>query len=447
MPKISGIKDMLVSSMDYKDIKKSLWGATRRTIKTQPDNQVKDFTYGSNRILKFSLPATGFLDVMNSPLCFEAQYTGNGTNPSFNQGISAVINRLEIFTGDGRTQLELIQNYNLCDIADWKWMTDSGYATSISNVQAGYLSIADRQAIATDVRGYAINLNSSGILGVPMVGKYLPMGLLSRIGGFSRSIVVEITLEAPDYCTSSTITGIQANNYNITNPFFQLEILEMPEYENMLYDRIKNGETLAIPYLTHDLITSHLTANQQGEITFPMAEYREYMQGVKTIFKNNANGKNVVDATPGTDWTYNYQIPAGLQNYQYQIKDVMYPTLPLTIGPDNFAAQFNEILKFFGKTKQLQRSVVPDNASYPPTAGVNVTDFMIAQNLRTFFDSEPYINNVGEFFLDGLDTQNASQVTMRISTSQVQTGPLTLYHYFKFIGCMVLTPTGLNVLR
>ena len=438
MPKITGIKDMLVSSMDYKDIKKSLWGATRRTIKTQPDNQVSVFSYTNNRIIKFSLPATGFLDVSNSPFCFEAQYTGTGTTPAFNMGISSVINRLEVFTGDGVTQLELIQNYNLADISDWKFMTDLGYADSISDIQAGYMSLAHRQAVATNVQGYAINLNSSGIFGVPMVGKYLPLGLLSRIGGFSRAAVIELTLEQPDYCTTSG--GAGSNNYQVTNPFLQLEILDMPEFENSLYDRIKNGENLAIPYITYDLITSHLGVNQQSEITFPMAEYREYMQGIKTIFKNNSAGLS------GFDWTYNYQLPTSLQNYQYQIRDTMYPTLPLTITPTNYAAQFNEILKYYNKTKNLSRSVVPNSDSYPPVA-TSQTDFMICQNLKTFFDAENYVNNVGEFFLDGIDTQSASQVTFRMQTNAQQTQQLTLYHYFKFIGCMVMTAGGLTILR
>lgn len=598
--KIQGINDYLVDSMNYKEMRKSLWGAVRRTIKLIPDNQVQSFSYGSNRILKYSFPATGFLDLQNTPMIFTAKNTGDEGN-SFNNVIECVINRVEVFTGDGITQMELLQNYNINSISKYKFETSQDYGDTIGATQQGYADLGTRQTWAQEGRQYSINMTGSGMLSNQM--KYLPLGLMARCGGYSRAMVVEITLEMPEQCMTTDGVGT-IRNYEITNPYFQLELLDMPAYEQKLYDQLVAGGNLTIPFVTSDLWTNTIQTGAMGESTFPMAEYKDYLQGIKTIFKKP-------NSDPTIDYTYTYTKPNGFNNYQYIIKDVVYPTLPLQMSQFENAAQFNEVLKYFNKTKTLSKSILgnqqgsgillanqtttgslatliqddPDNDRFtysldvdeinqgwtfptattftPPVAGnylisatvtttewstggnatdieynvalrkdsdeaaVNVEavmiqkrasivavtaaasnsivsrtltfiaflttdeayklqitftedatvfgrinigsgklsaalvspsadsmtdnfkerDFMICQNLKTFYDCEDHYLESGQFVLDGIDTTNASQVTFRMQTNASNNTTLSLFHYFNFIGAVVLSHNRIKVIR
>ena len=51
--KISVIEQILPNCIDYNQIKKSVVNGTRRTVRLNPANEVNNFSYANNRIIKF----------------------------------------------------------------------------------------------------------------------------------------------------------------------------------------------------------------------------------------------------------------------------------------------------------------------------------------------------------------------------------------------------------
>ena len=364
--------------------------------------------------------------------------SGNSAQIAFNNHISCVVNRLEIFAGDGNTQIESLHNYNTNAASKVKYTYSDNYTTSIANVMEGYFtdatSLAERQLLCQQLQGYALNFIASGIFQNDI--KFLPLALMSGLAGYSRSMVLEITLENPFLCMTSTALG-DVLNYSLSQAYMNLELVEMPELEMKLMNDVKNGMVLAIPYQTTDLWTNQV--NQSGEFVVSWAEYKEYLQSIRTLFKppklNNS-----------TDFTYDWVRP-DVNNYQYKIKDTWYPTLPIQmtfqIGQNSNATQYTELMKVFNMMKDYQ-------SGNQVTSETNTnTDFMIAQTLQTFYNDKSFMTHAGEYWLDGVDTSDASQVVFRmyLNSAPPDSSTYTMYSFFDFIGALVFDPAKMNVIK
>lgn len=509
MPKISGIEAIVPNSIDYKMIKKSLIKGTRRTVRLNPANEVNNFNYNSNRIIKFNIPANTFLDLQNTNFQFIAQgssslsnqvisftasltlglvlnvtavtsgtlyvgmtvtgasvlpgttivsfgtgsggigtyntslgatvaseaMTGNTAQIAFNNHIECIVNRLEIFAGDGNTQIESLHQYNINSASKVKYMYSDNYAANIGHVNEGYFtgvnSLAIRQSQCQVQQGYAVNFIASGIFQNDI--KYLPLALMSGLAGYSRSMVIEITLENPLMCMVSTAPA-DVLNYSVSQAYMNLELIEMPELEMKLMNDVRNGMVMAIPYLTTDLWTNQV--NTSGETVVSWAEYKEYLQTIRTIFSppkvNNT-----------TSFTYDWMRP-DINNYQYKVKDTWYPTLPIQMtlqaGQDSNATQYTELLKVFDMMKKYQHGNQVDQVTS------SSTDFMIAQTFQTFYNDKCYMINAGEYWLDGVDTSDASQVVFRMYLNSAPNN-ITIYSYFDFVGALVFDSQKMNVIK
>lgn len=517
--KISGIEEILPQCIDYKQIKKSLIKGTRRTVRLNPANEVNNFSYGNNRIIRFNVPCNGFLDLQNTTFNFIAQGTSslhnNGANVSFtascdgagvltvtavssgvlyvgmpitgagltvgtqilsfisgtggvgtyqtnnvnvvgsiamtgppsqiafNNFIECVINRLEIFAGDGNTQIESLHNYNLNATEKVKYMVSRNYSDSIGRSQQGLFVSATingnnlnvTSALRTQcpkATGYGVNFIASGIFQNDI--KYLPLALMSGLSGYSRSMVIEITLEQPYLCMNSSV-GSDILDYNLTQAYLNLELIEMPELEMKLMNDVRNGMIMAIPYQTADLWTNQV--NSQGEYVISFAEYKEYLQSIRTVFLPQK-----VNAT--TSYTHDWVRP-DINNYQYKIKDTWYPTLPvqmaLSATANQNATQYVELLKVFGMTKDYKNGNITDN-QFAVT-----TDFMIAQTLQTFYNDKTYMMNAGEYWLDGVDTSDSQQVVFRMYLNNAPATTLSIYTFFDFVGALVFDKFKMNVIK
>ena len=507
--KISGIEAILPNSIDYKMIKKSMVRGTRRTVRLNPANEVDNFNYNSNRIIKFNIPCNGFLDLQNTTFNFIAQgssslsnqtisftgstatnvltvtavasgvlyvgmtvsgsglplgltisafgtgsggagtytlnavagtfgsraMTGNAALINFNNFIESTINRLEIFAGDGNTQIESLHQYNLNACSKAKYMLSDNYVANIGHVMQGYFTgingRVNLQAQGQVKQGYGVNFLASGIFQNDV--KYLPLALMSGLAGYSRSMIIEITLENPYLCMQSTAPADQLS-YNFSEAYMNLELIEMPDLEMKLMNDVKNGMIMAIPYQTADLWTNQ--ANTFGENVYSWAEYKEYLQSIRTIFVPQKS-----DST--TSFTYDWTRP-DISNYQYKIKDVWYPTLPVQMtlgaGQDSNATQYVEVLKVFDMVKKYQHGNQVDLITSAST------DFMIAQTLQTFYNDKQFMCNSGEYWLDGVDTSDASQVVFRMYLNSAPTN-LSIYTFFDFVGALVFDPFKMNVIK
>ena len=506
--KISGIDAILPSSIDYKMIKKSLIKGTRRTVRLNPANEVNNFNYNSNRIIKFNIPTNGFLDLQNTTFQFIAQGssllsgtnsftasitttvltvsaitsgglfvgqvitgagvpantiissfgTGNGgigtynlsttstvaseamTGTSalinFNNHIECLINRLEIFAGDGNTQIESLHQYNINSASKVKYMLGDSYVRNAGHVMEGYFTTGNfrgfLQAQCQTLQGYGVNFIASGIFQNDI--KYLPLALMSGLAGYSRSMVIEVTLENPFLCMQSTAAN-DIMSYSVSQAYMNLELIEMTALEMKLIDQVKNGMVMAIPYQTADLWTNQVLT--MGETVVSWAEYKEYLQSIRTIFTPPK-----VDAR--TSFTYDWTRP-DINNYQYKVKDTMYPTLPvqmtLQAGQDSNATQYVELLKVFDMVKKYQSGNQVDQTTSA------TTDFMIAQTFQTFYNDKCYMTNAGEYWLDGLDTSDASQVVFRMYLNSAPASSVSVYSFFDFIGALVFDSSKMNVIK
>lgn len=452
--KISGIEEILPNSIDYKMIKKSITRGVRRTVRLNPANEVNSFNYSNNRIIRFNLPCNGFLDLENTTGQFIAQPTqgplrnvGSTQGVAFNNFIECIFNRIEIFAGDGNTQIESLHNYNLNATEKMKYMMGNDYAQTVGVVNQGIGSLQVRRQLASTTtafnkQGYAVNFIASGIFQNDI--KYLPLALMSGLAGYSRSMVMEITLEQPFYCMNSSDDN--PIDYNVSEFYLNLELIEMPEFEMKLMNDVKNGMIMAIPYSTADLWTNQVA--NQGEFVVSFAEYKEYLQSIRTVFLPPKGTQQQTEFT--SEWAR-----PDINNYQFKIKDTWYPTLPVQMALDNIsnptihsnATQFIELLKVFDLTKKYQNGVQP-SASIVTNTLVNTAnddDFLIAQTLQTFYNDKCYMINAGEYWLDGVDTSDSQQVLFRMYLNSA--GNFSIYTYFDFVGALVFDKFKMNVIK
>jgi hypothetical protein len=199
----------------------------------------------------------------------------------------------------------------------------------------------------------------SGIMNCTL--QYLPLFLLA-MGGYSRALTLEITLENPVLCMIDIQNSGQTPNYVVQNCFMQMEIIECPMYENELRKKIMDGSmVLGIPYQTSDHWINTMNAGQTGESTYQVNLYNEIVTGMKTIFKNS-----VPSSSSNIDYTNTYFRPSGMSYYQLNVGNKFYPTQPVDInGVNSNAIQYNELLKYFNKSKKCVDGVLFSDATSP----------------------------------------------------------------------------------
>jgi len=437
MSKIQGIESVLPKSLDYKQIKKSMIKGKRRTVQLLPDSSPEYWSYNNNNKITFSLPASGgFLDMENTTICFEARgYLGTGSTPStnlyFNNHIESIINKVEWKTGNGVESVELLQNYNLNAISKYKFETNDNY-DPVAIIQQGVGSVLQRTTNTSEVHGYSVNLMGSGIMHSTM--QYLPLSLLAQ-DGYSRSLILELTLENPDYCMARPNT-IETKGYRVYNMFMQMELIECPEYEKELKEKVKNGSMVfGIPYMSQLSFTNNIPVNRTGQITFQTNVYNNIVQGFRTLFKASSTNTTL------EEYTDLYTKPTGINNYQLMVGDGLYPVKPLIITDTNNANWFNELLKYYNKCKNQLKGV--------KTEVVNAlnTHFVLSTTFKTFYDSEQYLIDNHEYFLDGIDTTQINQIVMRFDIETANNVAYNLYHFIDYVGVLAISKDGIQILK
>jgi len=354
---VQGIESILPSSLNYKQMKKSLLKGDRKTVKLFPATNTNQFSYNGNRVIQFNLPSGNFLDLKNTRLCFEAYGVGN-TNLAFNNHIESIFNKVEIFTGDSQSSVELLQDYNVNAISNYMYDTTLNYGNTIANTQEGWsfdLNLRNQwcQQSTPNAHGYAVRLMGSGVFNCTL--QYLPLKALANNGGFDRSLVIQLTLEAPQNCMIDVTNTYPAIfDYVVQNLFLQMELIDCPSYEMELTKKIQDGMVLGIPYCSHDHWVNTLQAGQQGDLTFQMNSYYQMTTGFKTLFKNSN-----APTTTNVDYTNTYYRPLGLSYYQVQVGNKVFPTQRADIfGVNSNAIQYNELLKYFNKGKDVMNGVL-----------------------------------------------------------------------------------------
>jgi len=600
MSKISGIEQILVDSLDYKSVKKSLLKGKRRTVKLVPaTNNVFQGNSGQN--IHFDLPANCFLDTSNTKLIYTL--VGSTTdvdkdNLAFNEHIECVLNRVKWCLGDGTSQIEDLHQYNINSASLFKYKVSQDYANTISAIQEGFSpDLTVRNSWCINGRSYAVNLLASGVMNSNI--KYLPLGLLSKGGGWNRSLTLDLYLESPQHCM---INSTSNKSYIMSDVYLQLELIECPEYENNLLNKVKSGQmVVGIPYESANISNNQILAGQQGEVTFSIPNnYNQFLTGIRSIF--------LADSDNDIDYTYTFKKPIGMQGYNYLIKGEYYPTQQVTIDTNIDASQMNELLKYFNKNvRTYDRSIVdglevPDlplssrvlfsegailpiltpsdnlevdlttpfinqlwtlttstfspattglynlNISavpffysstgaasdiivnmfiYDVTNSVQMTgslvtlnrlgvtslvstsndengisvnifnqlvagnqysfnfemdvlssvtarceflqpkltaflinsetaekaapsssyNYMIAQTFKTFYDNGDFLSSAGEFMLDGISTEDASQLTMRMTLSDSEAERTSVLHFTDYIGCITIDSNAVNVVK
>jgi hypothetical protein len=360
---VSGIENILPSSLNYKQMKKSLLKGDRKTVKLFPATNTSTYGYNQNRVIRFNLPAGNFLDLKNTRVLFEAYATGDDASYiAFNNHIESVINKVQIFTGDGQSSVELLQDYNINAVGNFMYETTLNYGNTIANVQEGWSNdIFVRNQWAQqggsldplNPHGYAVRLMGSGLFKSTL--QYLPLKALANNGGYDRSLVVEITLEDPNRCMVNVFgTGTIVKNYELKNVFMQMELIDCPEYEKELTNKINGGQVVGIPYTSNERWTNTLEAGRSGDITFQMNSYYQLAQGFKTIVKDATSfGTNTID------FTNQFYRPLGIKYYQIQVGNKVFPTQLADInGLNSNAVQYNELMKYFNKSKDVKDGVL-----------------------------------------------------------------------------------------
>ena len=441
---VSGIESVLPKSLDYKQMKKSIQRGTRKTVKLFPSSSVSSWSYNGNRVIKFDLPAQGgFLDLKNTVLCFEA-FRGSGTTANqiaFNNNIESIINKLEIKTGDGIGSVEVLTDYNLNTVSNSFYKNSHNYQTSIGYYQQGLSTDwAIRNTwcdqIVPNPKGYCINLSGSGVMNSTL--QYLPLSLLS-MGGYSRSLVIEITLENPTNCMVTQTNNANVKNYEVQNAFMQLELIDCPDFEKELTKKVMSGNmVIGIPYVSQDHWVNTLTANRQGEITFQMNSYNELAQGFRTIFKRGGQGTQI-------DFTNEYIRPTGIQYYQINVGNKFYPTQKVDINGNNSnAIQLNELLKYYNKVKKTDTGFSEEHSN---STGSLDDSYIIATTFKTWYDSEQWMIDQHEYFLDGIDCSQNNQIVFRMSKTGTDNNTYNLYQYLDYVGALTISKEGVSILK
>lgn len=415
MPKfVSGIEEILPKSLNYKELKKSLIKGQRKTVKLFPSSDVNSFSYNGNRIIQFNIPAKGFWDTKNTVICFEAfAQSPNGSSTSnlaFNNHIESVINKIQWKTGDGISSVENLTDYNVNLMSKFKYETSPNYGNSIAQIQEGYSDDVKLRNTwcnqgLPNPKGYTINLKGSGVMNSTL--QYLPLSLLA-MGGYSRALTLEITLEMPERCMIDIESSGQMKGYVLQNVFMQLEMIESTEYEKLLIQKVMNGElVIAIPYQTQDHWVNTIQPAQQGEITFQMNSYNEVVQGFRTVFINGAS-ENV-------DFTNTFYRPLGIKNYQINIGNQYYPVQQVDLnGINSNAIQYNELLKYFNKLKDGKDGVLYSTLSsilsirsISPVVGNDITSLTYSNQVLPIAIDIPMTittTNLGSWDIDNTDT-------------------------------------------
>jgi hypothetical protein len=442
------IESKLMDAFDYRSMIKSLKRGNRKTIRLYPDNQTQIYNGVLGNKIKFNFPARGFCDMRNTTLNFTARstVTGNPATICFSNWIESVINKVTITLGDGSSVVEELQQYNINAISKYKNELSINYSGSLGGDLLGYGTQTARSTLATQAGGaqYAVPLKGSGLWSGNL--KYLPMGIMS-MAGFNKSLVVEIELESPSVCMINTAGGATTFSYEISNVYIQMELIECPEYEEELMMAVKNGKTIAIPYVTSNYWNNSIQSNQQGDMTFSILQYNQFVHDVRSIFIGNVSATNV-DAL--NIWTK----PANTQSYQYQINSKYYPSQAVEFATNSNANSDLEKNKCFNILKEYNNgsllSQYADGTTTGSTAnGLNSesTGFMIAQTFKTFYDNEKFIEDSGDYLLDGINTSDKSAIIFRYRTSGVQTSPLYLHHYVDYQSAVIVDKTGVSIIN
>jgi hypothetical protein len=414
---VQGIENILPASLNYKQMKKSMLKGDRKTVKLFPATNTNTFSYTQNRVIEFNLPPMDFLDTKNTRTCFEAYGVGN-ENLAFNNHIESIINKVEILTGDGQSSIELLHDYNLNAVSNFMYKTTLNYANSIASVQEGWstdVSLRNRwcQMSNPNPKGYAIRLMGSGLFNSAL--QYLPLRLLANNGGFSRSLILRITLEAPSACMIDILnTSYPSLDYVVQNMFMQLELISCPEYEAELTKKVMGGQIVGIPYTSSEHWVNTLSPQQTGDLTFQMNSYYQLAQGFKTIFKNGVVGGN-----NSVDFTNTYYRPLGIKNYQVKVGNKYFPTQLADInGNYSNAVQYNELLKYFNKGNDVMNGTLFSDMSLN-----NETSYLSAYNTdTTIYSATGTLNGDGDIPLSVNYNQNFLQTNDFAGFQPVQAG-------------------------
>ncbi len=592
---VSGLERILADSLDYKQIKKSIVRGNRRTVKLNP---ATNNIFTQNQKIHFDFPSNHFMDTENSKFIFTAISNDSSSESGFNNFIECIINRLVFYLGNGSEVIEDIKQYNINATEKAKYKYSQDYTNTIGAIQQGIASDTNRIALAQTGTNYAVGLLASGIFNSNL--KYLPLKAMSKGGDWNRSMSCDIYLEDASRCMftgdNSVIPG-----YTITNCYFQLELVECPECEDKIDSDIRNGSlVLAIPFESSENWNNSIENGELGQVTFPVNFYREYFTGWRTVFIPDIVGTL-------SQYTWTWTKPNDLGGYQYIVKNQYYPAQQVEMSNTEFAAQMNELLKYFGKNIQtFDRSISTglssgnnfstqlnsllargqniigmtpstvvrtDFLTSPPFLNENWTvttttikpavtgfynvsisgipkfytddgtssnvflsvalfngtsnlsgstialeriavtaqtatastdeiitlnfiaflfkdityslnfsntvssdahalidilrpqitaflmnpnesfetplsenaDFLIAQTFKTWYDNIDNLNAQGEYLLDGLDTYDSAQSTMRMTLNQAQTKHLSVVHYLDYIGAITISSSGVNI--
>lgn len=407
---ISGIEQIKPNSLDYKTIKTALQSnnSRRYTNRLTPSTNTTVFRPGQK--IEWNLPTSGFLDVKNTSLMFTGKSTGGGINTCFNNFIECIINKLEWNLGDSSSKVEFIQQYNLHASSLCKFGISQDYGNTIASVQQGLTdSLNTRLAWAQDGHRYAVNLIGSGVMNNNL--KYLPLGLLAKIGGFSRALQLVITLESAEQCMINTDGGNDARSYEISEPIFQMDIIECPEYEAELMRQIMSGSmVLGIPINTSRNWSRQIPANLSNNVDFNFLEYKQFLTGVRTIFKNG------VPNSTKEEFTWDFMKP-DIKEYYWVVKNMTYPNERVRMSSvTGFSESINELLKYFNKMRTYDKSILyglqtrnPENPSdvaifrsTNPILSTNITPFNVDfTNIKGDWDNttsdELIPNDIGSY--------------------------------------------------
>jgi len=434
------IEMKLMDAFDYRSMIMSNKKANRKTIKLYPDNQTQVYNGVSGNKIKFNFPARGFLDNRNISLNFTARNTTTNTNPytsSFNQWIESVINKVTITLGDGSSVCEKLEQYNINAVSKYKNEVSAQYASTLGTDLLGFGEYAERVTWGQQGRQYCVPLKSSGLFSGNL--KYMPLGVLS-MAGFNKSLVVEIELEQPQNCmVKSNVANLGNLSYEISNIYMQLELLEAPAYEDELMNAVKNGKTVALPYVTSNYWNFNIAQNQSGNMTFPILQYNQFVHNVRTIF--------TLPHTDITEYTNHFFRPANIQEYQYQINSKYWPNQAVELTANSNANADLEKYKCFNKLKDYENGSLISSSSTVPDQNSLTNGFMIAQTFKTFYDNEEFIKDSGNYSLDGVDTTDKSSIVFRLKTSGVQPQSLFMHNFVDYQSAIVVDRSGASIIN
>jgi hypothetical protein len=433
------IESKLMDAFDYRSMIKSSKKANRKTIRIYPDNQTQVYNGTLGNKIKFNFPARGFADMRNTMLNMTLRSTTiDQTGVAFDNWIESVINKVIITLGDGSSVVEELQQYNLNTVTKYKNEMSLNYAGSLASDLLGFGTLAQRQTWAQSANGiqYSVPLKGSGLWSGNL--KYLPMGIMS-MAGFNKSLVVEIQLEQPSNCMVKDVANVETLAYQMSNVYIQMELIECPEYEEELMNAVKNGKTVAIPYVTSNYWNNSIQANQTGDMTFSILQYNQFVHDIRSVF----TGSNAVNE----DYTNLWVRPANIQQYQYQINSKYYPAQPVELTLVSNANADLEKYKVFNKLKEYYNGSILSQSSTNSEQNSLAGGFMIAQTFKTFYDNETFIEDSGDYLLDGVNTSDKSALIFRLKTTGPQSQPLFLHHFVDYQSAIIADKSGVSIIN